>query len=93
VNGRLGSYLGGLFLLINLEFLFMSVTVSSQQRVENRKFSNPDSLTMLRLAAWCIFFAATVPTLNFMRYGNVASFWSDVGVFLFVGLGLFFLSL
>jgi O-antigen ligase len=71
----------------------MSVTVSSQQRVESRKLSSPDSLMMLRLAAWCIFFAATVPTLNFMRYGNVASFWSDVGVVLFVGLGLVFLSL
>jgi O-antigen ligase len=71
----------------------MSVTVSSQQRVESRKLSNPDSLTMLRVAAWCIFFAATVPTLNFMRYGDVVSFWSDVGVVLFVGLGLIFLSL
>ena len=46
----------------------MSLTVLSQQSFEDGKLSNQTHFTMLKLAAWCIFFATTVPTLNFMRY-------------------------
>ena len=71
----------------------MSLTVLSQQPFEAGKLSNQGHFTILRLAAWCIFFAATVPPLNFMRYGTAVDLLGYVVVVFFVGLGLIFLSL